>query len=121
MPSPRPTNTWCRTSSARSSSRAAGRVSKPSPSTERTDSNPIGRLFEQFDAAAFEAHPYHRPTVGWMSDLNSFSATDAKKFFDEYYVPANMVVAVAGDVKAAHVMPILEKYFRRPPGEPQAG
>src|SRR5438874_13728552 len=35
----------------------------------RTDSNPIGRLLEQFDAAAFEAHPYHRPTVGWMSDL----------------------------------------------------
>ncbi|MGA8271129.1 MAG: pitrilysin family protein [Candidatus Sulfotelmatobacter sp.] len=81
----------------------------------RTDSNPIGRLLEQFDAAAFEAHPYHRPTVGWMSDLNSFSATDAKKFFDQYYVPANMVVAVAGDVKAAEVMPILEKYFSRLP------
>src|SRR6202789_1938684 len=81
----------------------------------RTDSNPTGRLEEQFNAAAFEAHPYHRPTVGWMSDLNSFSATDAKKFFDEYYVPANMVVAVAGDVKAAEVMPILEKYFSRLP------
>ena len=81
----------------------------------RTDSNPIGRLLEQFGASAFEAHPYHRPTVGWMSDLNSFSATDAKKFFDEYYVPANMVVAVAGDVKAADVLPILEKYFGRLP------
>jgi predicted Zn-dependent peptidase len=81
----------------------------------RTDSNPIGRLLEQFNATAFEAHPYHRPTVGWMSDLNSFSATDAKKFFDEYYVPANMVIAVAGDVKAAQVMPILEKYFGRLP------
>jgi predicted Zn-dependent peptidase len=81
----------------------------------RTDSNPIGRLLEQFNASAFEAHPYHRPTVGWMSDLNSFSATDAKKFFDEYYVPANMVVAVAGDVKASEVMPILEKYFGRLP------
>src|ERR1700730_8674646 len=81
----------------------------------RTDSNPIGRLLEQFNAEAFEAHPYHRPTVGWMADLNSFSATDAKKFFHEYYVPANMVVAVAGDVKAAQVMPILEKYFGRLP------
>src|SRR5271156_3769201 len=81
----------------------------------RTDSNPIGRLLEQFDAAAFEAHPYHRPTVGWMSDLNSFSATDAQKFFDQYYVPANIVVAVAGDVKAAEVMPVLEKYFGRLP------
>jgi predicted Zn-dependent peptidase len=83
----------------------------------RTDSNPIGRLLEQFNATAFEAHPYHRPTVGWMSDLNSFSATDAKKFFNEYYLPANMVVAVAGDVKASQALPILEKYFGRlPPG-----
>src|ERR1017187_2995190 len=85
----------------------------------RTDSNPTGRLEEQFDAAAFETHPYHRPTIGWMSDLNSFSATDAKKFFDKYYVPANMVVAVAGDVKAAETMPILEKYFGRLPAHPQ--
>ena len=75
---------------------------------------------EQFNAAAFEAHPYHRPTIGWMSDLNSFSATDAKKFFDKYYVPANMVVAVAGDVKAAQIMPILEKYFGRLPASSQA-
>jgi predicted Zn-dependent peptidase len=81
----------------------------------RTDSNPTGRLLEQFEAAAFEAHPYHRPTVGWMSDLNSFSATDAKKFFDEYYVPANMVIAVAGDVKASETLPVLEKYFSRLP------
>jgi predicted Zn-dependent peptidase len=81
----------------------------------RTDSNPIGRLLEQFEAAAFEAHEYHRPTVGWMSDLNSFSATDANKFFEEYYVPANMVVAIAGDVKASEAMPVLEKYFARLP------
>jgi predicted Zn-dependent peptidase len=85
----------------------------------RTDSSPVGRLVEQFDAAAFEAHPYHRPNVGWMSDLNSFSATDARKFFDEYYVPSNMVVAVAGDVKASQVLPLIEKYFSRLPAKPK--
>src|SRR5258708_6314211 len=85
----------------------------------RTDSNPIGRLIEQFTEAAFAAHPYHRPTVGWMADLNSFSATDAQKFFDKYYVPSNMVVAVAGDVKASETLPILEKYFGRLPAHPQ--
>jgi predicted Zn-dependent peptidase len=81
----------------------------------RTDSNPIGRLLEQFTTAAFQAHPYHRPTIGWMSDLNSFSATDAKKFFDTYYIPSNMVVAVVGDVKTSETMPIVEKYFARIP------
>ena len=85
----------------------------------RTDSNPIGRLLEQFNAAAFEAHPYHRPTVGWMADLNHFSASDAQKFFDEYYVPSNMVVAVVGDVKAEQAMAILEKYFGRLPSHPK--
>src|SRR5713101_2872484 len=81
----------------------------------RTDSNPIGRLLEQFTTAAFQAHPYHRPTIGWMSDLNSFSASDAQKFFDEYYIPSNMVVAVVGDVKATEAMPVIEEYFGRIP------
>ncbi len=81
----------------------------------RVDSNPIGRLLEQFTTAAFQAHPYHRPTIGWISDLNSFSAIDAKKFFDTYYIPSNMVVAVVGDVKASETMPIVEKYFSRIP------
>src|SRR6202166_2463314 len=85
----------------------------------RTDSNPIGRLVEQFTATAFEAHPYHRPTVGWMADLNAFSATDAKKFFDQYYVSSNMVVTVVGDVRVSQAMPIVEKYFSRIPARPR--
>ncbi|MGA8151144.1 MAG: pitrilysin family protein [Terriglobales bacterium] len=85
----------------------------------RTDSNPIGRLLEQFTTAAFQASQYHRPTIGWMSDLNSFSATDAKNFFDEYYVPSNMVVVIVGDVKASQAVPIIEKYFSRIPSRPK--
>jgi predicted Zn-dependent peptidase len=81
----------------------------------RVDSNPIGRLLEQFTTAAFQASQYHRPTIGWTSDLNTFSATDAKEFFDEYYVPSNMVVTVVGDVDPRTAMPIIEKYFGRIP------
>ena len=84
----------------------------------RTDSSPFGRLLEQFTEEAFAAHPYHRPTVGWMSDLNTFSATEAQKFFDKYYVPSNMTVAVVGDVSADQAMPMLEKYFGRLPKRP---
>ena len=83
------------------------------------DSNPIGRLLEQFTEEAFAAHPYHRPTIGWISDLNSFSATDAQNFFDRYYIPSNMVVTVVGDVKASEAMPIIEKYFSRIPSHPK--
>jgi predicted Zn-dependent peptidase len=81
----------------------------------RTDSNPIGRLLEQFTTAAFQASQYHRPTIGWISDLNTFSATDAAEFFHQYYVPSNMVVTVVGDVTAGKTLPIIEKYFGRIP------
>jgi predicted Zn-dependent peptidase len=85
----------------------------------RIDSSPTGRLFEQFITASFQASQYHRPGIGWISDLNSFSATDAKNFFDEYYVPSNMVVTVVGDVKASQAMPMIEKYFGRIPSAPK--
>jgi predicted Zn-dependent peptidase len=84
----------------------------------RTDSSPFGRLLEQFTEEAFAAHPYHRPTIGWISDLNHFSATDAQSFFDNYYIPSNMVIAVAGDLKSEKALPILEKYFGRLPAHP---
>jgi predicted Zn-dependent peptidase len=85
----------------------------------RTDSSPIGRLVEQFVAAAFTAHPYGQPVIGWPSDLQSFSATDARAFYERYYVPANMVFAVVGDVKAAQALPLLAPYFERLPERPR--
>jgi predicted Zn-dependent peptidase len=84
----------------------------------RIDSSPEGRLLEQFLGAAFIAHPYGRPVLGWPSDLRAFSATDAINFFHKYYVPSNMVVTVVGDVKTAEAMPIIAKYFGRLPAAP---
>jgi len=84
----------------------------------RTDSSPQGRLLEQFLGAAYLAHPYGRPVVGWPSDLRAFSATDAINFFHKYYIPSNMVIAVVGDVKTATAFPIIEKYFGRLPVAP---
>jgi predicted Zn-dependent peptidase len=85
----------------------------------RTDSSPQGRLIEQFLASAFIAHPYGRPIVGFPSDLKAFSATDALNFFHKYYVPANIVVTIVGDVKASETLPIVEKYFDRLPSAPE--
>jgi predicted Zn-dependent peptidase len=85
----------------------------------RTDSQPTGRLIEQFLAASFIAHPYGHPVVGWPSDLLSFSETDAESFFHRYYIPSNMVVAVVGDVKAGEIFPLVEKYLGRLPAGPK--
>jgi predicted Zn-dependent peptidase len=85
----------------------------------RSESRPFGRLIEAFQSAAFAAHPYGQPVVGWPSDLESFSLTDAQTFYDTYYVPANIVVTVVGDVKASEALPLVEKYFGRLPARPE--
>jgi predicted Zn-dependent peptidase len=85
----------------------------------RIESSPFGRLMEQFLATAFIAHPYGFSGVGWPSDLQSFSATDAEAFARKYYVPSNMVVSVVGDVNAGEAMAVIEKYFGRLPKAPQ--
>ena len=83
----------------------------------RVDSAPIGRMVEQFLATAYVAHPYRRPGVGWESEISQVSATEATAFHEKYYVPSNIVIAVAGDVKASEAMPVLERYFSKiPPG-----
>ncbi len=84
----------------------------------RTESQPIGRLIEQFNLAAFSAHPYHNPVVGYMSDLQAFSREDAVKFHKTYYVPSNIVMSIVGDVKARQIIPVLDKYFGRIPVGP---
>jgi predicted Zn-dependent peptidase len=85
----------------------------------RTESSPIGRMIEQFLASAYIAHPYRNPNVGWPSDLTSLTMTDAQKFFDTYYVAANMTIAVVGDVKPDEVFALAEKYFGRLPAKPK--
>ena len=82
------------------------------------ESSGFGRLIEQFTTVAFEAHPYQHPGIGFMSDLQSFTMTDAQRFFDTYYAPSNLTTAIVGDVKAATLVPLLEKYFGRIPPRP---
>src|SRR5580658_4776442 len=85
----------------------------------RVDSDPIGRLVEQFVATAYEAHPYHRPNIGWSSEVSQITATEAMAFHRKYYVGSNIVVSIVGDIDAKTAMPMLEKYFSRVPGGPQ--
>jgi predicted Zn-dependent peptidase len=85
----------------------------------RTESSPFGRLIEQYLAAAFIAHPYGFPGVGWPSDLQSFSATDAAAFAKIHYVPANMVIAIVGDVNPSEAWPMIERYFGGLPKAPK--
>jgi len=79
----------------------------------RTESNPIGRLVEETLHAAYLAHPYGQPTVGFMSDLSKFTRDDAERFFKQYYGPSNLTSVIVGDVDPKRMKALAEKYMGR--------
>jgi len=82
------------------------------------DNSNFGTLFEQLNAAAFVAHPYHWPVVGWPSDIEGWTMDDLKAHFRMGYAPNNCVAVIVGDVKAAGVMALARKYLEPVPQQP---
>jgi len=81
----------------------------------RTEDNPHARLHEAMDATIYQAAPYRRPIVGWMSDLEAMTPDDARAFYKRWYTPTNATVVVAGDVQVPQVRAWAEKYYGRLP------
>ncbi|HYL73725.1 MAG TPA: pitrilysin family protein [Bryobacteraceae bacterium] len=75
------------------------------------DNSNFGILFEQLRAAAFTAHPYHWPVVGWPSDIEAWTMDDLKNHFRMGYAPNNCTMVVVGDVSAANVFALAKKYI----------
>ena len=85
---------------------------------QRYESDPDGKLFENFMANAFMAHPYRRPIIGWGSVLQFLNKKDTERFFRTYYAPNNTVVAIVGDINPPEVLKIIKEYFEQIPPQP---
>jgi predicted Zn-dependent peptidase len=79
----------------------------------RIDNSPIGKLIEEYLPAAFKVHPYSQPVAGYSDDVKSMSRADIQAFFDKYYTPNNITIAIVGDVNTSEVKALAETYFGR--------
>jgi zinc protease len=77
----------------------------------RTDDNPQSLVYEALNAAAFQAHPYHRPVIGWMNDLEHMTWQDARDWYKRWYAPNNAYVVVVGDVDHEQVFRLAEQTY----------
>jgi len=77
----------------------------------RTEDKASALVAEALNATVYTAHPYRRPIVGWMSDLQQMTAPDAKEWYQRWYAPNNATMVVAGDVDARKVRALAEKHF----------
>jgi len=84
----------------------------------RNDDSPNGLLYETFTSAAFRAHPYGIPTIGWESDILSLTPADTEAFFKAYYGPGNATIAIVGDINPKEVMTLIEHTFGTIPASP---
>jgi zinc protease len=84
----------------------------------RTEDDPSSSLWEEVQAAAFKAHPYGNPVIGWMTDIRQLKREDLLSFYKTYYVPNNAVVIVVGDFERAKLFPKIEKAFGLIPRRP---
>ncbi len=77
----------------------------------RTDDQARSLLFEKMMATAYQSHPYRRPVIGWMNDLEHMRVEDAQTWYDRWYAPNNAILVVAGDVNANAVKKLAQKYY----------
>lgn len=77
----------------------------------RTDDQAQSVVYERLMATAYQTHPYRRPIIGWMDDLQNMSGQDARDWYARWYAPNNATLVVAGDVKADEVIALAKRYF----------
>jgi predicted Zn-dependent peptidase len=82
--------------------------------------DPNGAAWLDLNAAAYTAHPYRNPTIGWKSDMAKYNTQDAMAFHAKFYNPTNAVCAIVGDVRLDQVRKLAENYFARYPAGPRA-
>jgi len=85
----------------------------------RTEDNPASALGEVASAVAFTIHPYRRPVVGWMQDIENLTRQDLVDFYKLYYVPNNAFVVVIGDFSTAEILPKIKSAFGKIPRRPE--
>jgi predicted Zn-dependent peptidase len=85
----------------------------------RTESTPLGKFAEQFQAMFWESSPYSWPVVGWPSDIPAISKAQADEFYGIYYSPQNITLILIGDLQAAKTEALAKKYFERIPRGPK--
>ena len=77
----------------------------------RTEDKPQSKVNEQFNSTIYHVHPYGRPVVGWMNDLENMTAADAREWYKTWYAPNNATLVVVGDVNAQEVLKLAKQYF----------
>jgi len=77
----------------------------------RTDDEPRSLVHEQLMATAFQASPYRKPVIGWMTDLDTMTVDDARAWHKNWYAPNNTRLVVVGDVDHDAVFELARKHY----------
>ncbi|WP_375396953.1 M16 family metallopeptidase [uncultured Sphingomonas sp.] len=81
---------------------------------QRTLAAPYGKLFSiYYPEITYQVHPYARPGIGNLENLEAASIDDVRAFHALYYRPDNAVLVVAGNFDPAQLDAWIDRYFGR--------
>ena len=78
---------------------------------QRILANPYGEFSLAIDQESFAAHPYKRPSIGNITELDAAQLPEVKAFHSTFYRPDNATLVVVGDFKASDLETWTKKYF----------
>lgn len=78
---------------------------------QRIDNNPQSKMMEQLMSAVFVNHPYSKPIIGWLHEMQKLTRDDAVDYYDKWYAPNNAILVVTGDITAEQLKPLARKYY----------
>ena len=77
----------------------------------RTDDQAHALLYEKLIATAFQTHPYRRPVIGWMNDLENMQIEDAQDWYKRWYTPNNAILVIVGDIKSKEALKLAKENY----------
>ena len=85
---------------------------------DRGLNEPIRNLYQAVWSTAYQAHPYHHPTIGWRADVEEVGAESLRGFYDRFYWPNNATVSIIGNCEEAVALELVASEFSRIPSGP---
>ncbi|MBD3344219.1 MAG: insulinase family protein [Chitinivibrionales bacterium] len=87
----------------------------------RYENRPAGKYYERLFALFYKAHPYRIPTIGWMSDIRSYTREKLREHVARYYTPDNALIVLVGKIEPEKAVKDIKRYFGHipPAAEPK--
>ncbi|MED7787953.1 pitrilysin family protein [Francisella sp. 19X1-34] len=77
----------------------------------RVDDKAFSYAFEQFMKLAYQTNSRHSPIIGWREDIENYTLSNLKDWYQQHYAPNNSSIVLVGDIDEKSTIAMVKEYF----------